>query len=389
MAPPDIQYCLDSMVDLHMLTGDVYTYLMEFKNDLTHWFDNLDEIYPSGPDNVDKHEYYAFKEYNKWRGETSHINRAYATYMGVKQLQYSIKDNCLAIANDAIDKFNTPNPTPNQINKVLFTGKTQEKFLRNFNFIFENAQVDFTGLTLNSLSNIANQIKKKQRKRYLLEFGMWDQPRKYKNINHHQKRERSIMKKSVNTLQNFLGPNDTQIFLGNDYVDITGKHFTFKVKKNRTLIHTGWNALDINVHDRETREYLCKLCFYYDNMPTADQLTALILDINAGNEKQVIRTGNIYQITDDAQSHPILLEYNDNNAKLLSNKDKFPLMESSLLREYEPSENIEIADFNSIFQQKNRENFDQVLEMSKDLLYNKLRKKFALFQGFDNTLALI
>lgn len=371
MAAPDIQYCLDSMVELHLLSGDVYTYLMYFKDNLTNWFDNNQE-----------HELLAQIEYNEWRKSTTQVKRAYTTFQGVNTLKNQAYDVCKEITHDAWKLANRCMPSNKQIIECMYDGKLQKRYMNNFNNIFKNAKADFKNISESDFDNLNKEIYEVQRKRYMIEFGYDDSIRKpIKRNVQVNKNKRKIITKSVNTLQNFLPAEDTKLFLGNNFVSITGQYFTFKVKKKSSLSNTGWNTLDINIHDKQSDEYLCKICFYYENMPTADQLTSLILDVNAGNEDKVIRTGNIFQITEKAKSHPTLLKFNDNNPKLLSNTNDFPRMEEVLLGDVNMNDFFgEIYDL--------PDNFDEIYAKVRRVFFNRMGKRLALFSGFSRRLAL-
>ena len=53
---------------------------------------------------------------------------------------------------------------------------------------------------------------------------------------------------------------------------------------------------------------LADLCVYHENTPALDQLTALSLAMQAGEEDEILKTANLSRVTDAGRAHPLILE---------------------------------------------------------------------------------
>jgi hypothetical protein len=71
------------------------------------------------------------------------------------------------------------------------------------------------------------------------------------------------------------------------------------------LQRSGHGALTIKLVSKNYQA-LAGLCLYFDNTPALDQLTALKLFIESGSEEDLIKTGNLYNVTSLGAGHPML-----------------------------------------------------------------------------------
>lgn len=49
------------------------------------------------------------------------------------------------------------------------------------------------------------------------------------------------------------------------------------------------------------------LCLYFEDTPVLDQLAALAMHVQAGEERDLVADGNLYSVTQYGLSHPILV----------------------------------------------------------------------------------
>lgn len=327
--PCDIQYCLDGMSELHEISGDIYGYFSDFKENAINWWDEND----SG-----RMSELIIADYSKWRKTAPLIEKAFLSYEGICQLKHQSHDLVLALANHSIE--NNPNPTKKEIASLLSseTEKTCVRFKKNLKRIITNAKEDFKNITILDIQDFIEAQEAKRRAFYAAEFNPtailgpeedWVEGNKKTKLYVIPKEERKIMTKSIKLLTDLFGKETAKIFLGREHVDVSGKKFNFKIKKKGSLSQTGWSALDIELYDKADVK-LCNLCFYYDNMPPADQLIALMLDVQAGNEDIVVKTGNCFKVTADGSNNSDLAEIKS-NPLLLKNQGNFPIMENQLL----------------------------------------------------------
>ncbi len=104
-----------------------------------------------------------------------------------------------------------------------------------------------------------------------------------------------------------LGAATVSDFVHGKAVDIPGQHMTISVARSHSLAAIGHSALDITVKAPDGTP-LCKLCFYIDKTPALDQLAAIAMFVQAGEENEIFGTGNIFAVTDSGKTHPLLAE---------------------------------------------------------------------------------
>lgn len=344
MPAPDVQYCLDSMMELHEIPGNAYVYLMDIRENVNKWFDNINSNMANA----------CIEDYDNWRNTASRENKAYVSAQALEHSKFQLHDVTLAMTWDVLEKTNNRIPYKKEIKEFGFSGKTQTRFLNNFDYIVRYAIQDLKGLTYADVQGFSNKIHENRRKNF--EYN--DRP--VKQLRKDTKFIKKVAAKSVSLAEQFLGKETTRIFLGNDYIDIIGKDFKFKVRKQSNLFD--YNHLEIKIHDKISDDYLCNLCFYYDNTPIADQLVALMLDIQAGNEDKVMSVGNCFKVSNVGAEHKLLKNYYT-PPKKPDHPSEWPFP-------------------------KTPDCFDQVRNLCKQVLHNKLRNKYNKFISFDQRLAL-
>jgi hypothetical protein len=121
-----------------------------------------------------------------------------------------------------------------------------------------------------------------------------------------RKAKRKPLVKAVELLSKIGGQQTASAFVSGDDVVVTGKRFNFRARKG-VLSSNGHGALNLTVTDKDNIE-LVDLCFYFENMPAPDQLAALILHVKAGNEDDIITTGNAIRTYAAGRTYTPILE---------------------------------------------------------------------------------
>lgn len=363
MIPPDIQYCLDSMIELDIISGDIYEYYFEFKENLINWFDTSNGGFEKYLD-----------DYNGWRQKAPAIERAYCSKHGWEYIKQNSNNTVLAMSWDIVEKYKKL-PSVVTIKKHIWEGQTQQKYMSNFHNILNNSIVDFVGITKNDLNEYSEELREKRRLEYeelneAFRNQQFDFIESYEDritVKKHTeiKKTKTMIKKSVSLMEQFFGKENTSIFISGNHVEVTGKKFAYHLSKNYGLNVLGHSGLTIAIHDKKTGEYLSKLCFYYDKMPVADQAVAFMLDIQSGNEDEILNIGNCYALSEEGRSHKIL-------------------------KNYFPSQSV--GEFNNRFLDfglpPTPDYFNELKDICKNILINRLHNSMKPILKFDDQLAL-
>lgn len=129
---------------------------------------------------------------------------------------------------------------------------------------------------------------------------------------------RKVAKKSVQVLSAMTDRETTSAFINGDYVDIEGEFFTYRITKSALLVsptYSSHGAINIEVIDTSTKTFLFNLCWYLDGTPPAEQFLGFMLHVKAGNEGEILRTGNTYNKNVQVPEH-LRIEVNKKLSKI-------------------------------------------------------------------------
>lgn len=373
--PHDIQYCFDCMSELHEITGDVYSYFFSVRENATEF---LDEV------GVNKEP--LMEDYNRWRNspESDAVTKACLTFDGLLGLGYQFDDFVKGITNKAIMLRDGKKPRKQDALAVLKGTEidcAELRWVGNMRRILGQCREDFALVSAEDVKLAQQTQREKTARFYASEYQLGDgrtrQVISGKAMIEYRRRERKrrkVMKKSVDLLSRFVKPSDLKLFLGRDFVTVTGTEFIFKVKAWRL----DGNSLDIKVHDKADN-YLATLCFYYDNMPVADQMVAMLLDIHSGNELEILKVANFPKVSEKFYKNKTLAKImEDRNAKKpISQEDTVEnignMIENAIEAQLPGSRNIH----------KYHESFKPIV---KELILKKFSKELNYFRELSRTL---
>lgn len=120
------------------------------------------------------------------------------------------------------------------------------------------------------------------------------------------RRRRKTIRKSTAAAASVLGDNEVGKFIRGQAVRIKGESIVFSVSKSWTgLAGEGHGGIRVDL-ENFSGERLANLCLYFDGMPALDQLAAVALHVEAGNETHLLDTGNVGALTEAGVAHPAL-----------------------------------------------------------------------------------
>lgn len=119
-----------------------------------------------------------------------------------------------------------------------------------------------------------------------------------------KKKQRKVLRRSSEFLRKLMGKDRTTLFIGGKEVTVEGERFIFSVKVNQIHgMHHG--ALDIRILEKTSGDYLCNLCWYVEKTPALDQMAAIIMAVQTGDEDTIIKIGNAFSVQNKAvEQHP-------------------------------------------------------------------------------------
>lgn len=122
-----------------------------------------------------------------------------------------------------------------------------------------------------------------------------------------RRRRQSVVKKAAVMAAAMLGASTVSAFARGEPVHVAGRDVVFEFRSASRLDVLGHGGVDVALLSKEGKR-LSRLCVYHEKTPALDQLTAFALRIAAGDEQEIIKTGNLFGIEGAAANHPALME---------------------------------------------------------------------------------
>ncbi len=116
---------------------------------------------------------------------------------------------------------------------------------------------------------------------------------------------RKVVKRAAVLASALLGASTVAAFAKGQPVVLPGEAVNFEITAQGCLSQLGHGGVRVGLIGKDGRR-LAGLCVYHEGTPAFDQLTAFALRVEAGEEAEIIETGNLYQITNAGAEHEIL-----------------------------------------------------------------------------------
>lgn len=118
----------------------------------------------------------------------------------------------------------------------------------------------------------------------------------------------STMKRSVKFLSKLIGYDKTRIFVSGDRLTFEGEHCIYELKKTGSLSRSHGSAR-LSVFTKQDDIHLCDLCIYTPKTPVLDHVANIVMHLQAGEEEEILKIGNPYNIKDRAREEGWLMPY--------------------------------------------------------------------------------
>lgn len=308
--PADVMYSLDSCVETGDMTADVHAYITLLDEDPIGWYDSL-----GGTDFIRLMNATARQRMAAWRENADLDDRATLTWIGFNELPGTLTDSARHVLSEAV-KLRGPD------------GEGIKQLLSNRDFVADNAAPFLPALgevvmrarddvrimgraAFCEARHLVGDFYRRIRERRMQLITESLRAEQLAQFNRRvprsvRKAKRKPLVKAIELLSKVGGQQTASAFISGDDIVVTGKRFNFRARKG-VLSSNGHGALNLTVTDKDNIE-LVDLCFYFENMPAPDQLAALILHVKAGNEDEIVTTGNAIRTYAAGMTYSPLLE---------------------------------------------------------------------------------
>lgn len=283
--PPDVSYGIDCSVILGQVSADTATFLFNIDKDVVSWYDNLERQDGSFFQN---YAYGARQRYTGWRNTANPNIKGAVVWTGINSLPQLKDDSIKHVIHEACRQATTKRNVKKLLGKDSFVHKYAFPIIPITNEVGNRANEDILDIGESKFVDSINFIADIPRRDAGADFH-YDLRQYLPGQN--PKKERKKIIKSVSFLDKIAGPATTKAFLSKKEIMIEGKEYNFVCQRN-ILSSTNWMALNTRVETKDGRG-ISKICFYFEGMPAADQLAAFIMHVQAGHEKEIIKTGNV------------------------------------------------------------------------------------------------
>jgi hypothetical protein len=307
--PADVMYSLDSCVESGDMTADVHAYITLLDGDPLGWYESL-----GGTDFIRLMNATARQRMAAWREDADFDDRATLTWMGFNELPATLTDSARHVLSEAIK---LRGPEEEGVKTLLenrdFVTDNAAPFLPALGEVVMRARDDVRLMGKDAFSEARYLVPdfyrrvSERRMELITESIRAEQIAAFKALPRSvRKAKRKPLVKAIELLSKIGGQQTASAFISGDDIIVTGKRFNFRARKG-VLSSNGHGALNLTVTDKNNIE-LVDLCFYFENMPAPDQLAALILHVKAGNEDEIVTTGNAIRTYASGLTYSPLLE---------------------------------------------------------------------------------
>lgn len=136
----------------------------------------------------------------------------------------------------------------------------------------------------------------------------FDAERKQQRDRRWTRKQRATIKRAAATATELLGRETVSSFANGQPIVLAGETLSLEIARLGSSASLGHGTLAICAIDPVSHRRLADLCVYHERTPALDQLTALSLAMQAGEEAEIIKTANLSRVTELGLEHPLIAE---------------------------------------------------------------------------------
>lgn len=130
---------------------------------------------------------------------------------------------------------------------------------------------------------------------------------------HHEPRRqrrktRAVIKRAAATAIELIGQDAVREFSSGRAVRLKGRTIDLEVGRMGSSAQAGHAAVACCLVDPDSGRHLANICVYHPETPALDQLVAMALAMQAGEEAEIVTTGNLSQVSSLGLQHPLIGE---------------------------------------------------------------------------------
>lgn len=117
---------------------------------------------------------------------------------------------------------------------------------------------------------------------------------------------RKVSVRAAKTAESVLGADAVRRWVQGQPIRITGQTVAIDAARTGSSALIGHGGVLLSAVDPSTGRKLADMCLYHEKTPALDQVVAIALAIEAGEEADIIATANLSNLTDLGAKHPLI-----------------------------------------------------------------------------------
>lgn len=293
---PDIQYCVDSLMEFKSLPLDVYAWLMWFNEDTNGLIDSYDSHRETIDQTITSQAIWLEEKYLEWQ-KTGPIEQvafclAYAVFYRPKNIRNELRE---LVGQLAVPESSFVQTMPRAVLKNgIHTYNPYDELKRNERYFsfwdrIERQWNEFEHKDLIREFKITHEYKQSPTRPDYIQ-----PPKKKIEI---KKETKKALKRSSKLFETYAGEGSTGLFLSGEEIRIIGQKYVFVLKKTSSITMSH-GACSTDVLDATTGNFIANLCVYSPNVTVFDHMVSIIFHCKAGMEDLVIKESNVMRCVD-------------------------------------------------------------------------------------------
>ncbi len=117
---------------------------------------------------------------------------------------------------------------------------------------------------------------------------------------------RKVSVRAAKTAESVLGADAVRRWVQGQPIRIAGHNIAIEAARTGSSALLGHGGVLLSAVDPNTGRKLADMCLYHEKTPALDQVVAIALAIEAGEEADIIATANLSNVTDLGAKHPLI-----------------------------------------------------------------------------------
>lgn len=294
---PDIQYCIDSLMEFKTLPPDVYAWLIWFNEDTNGLIDSYDNSRETLDQTISGQAIWLEEKYIEWQ-KTAPVEHvafclAYAVFNRPKNIRHELRE---LVGQLAIPESSFVRDMPRAIKKNgIHIYNPYDELKRNERYFsfwdrIERQWNEFEHKDMIREFKITHEYKRSTQTPSQVQIPV---PKKTEI----KKETKKALKRSAKLFETYAGDGSTGLFLSGEEIRITGKKYIFVLKKTSSVTMSH-GACSTTVLDATTGNFIAKICVYSPNVTVFDHMVSIIFHCKAGMEDLIIKESNVMTCAD-------------------------------------------------------------------------------------------